>query len=153
MVRNFSGLFRCLAIHPMGAALAAVVATTSAGIAAPMQAALVESVTGHTGAVEVMDYLDAGQTIRLGVHDTIVLSYLHSCVRETITGGTVTIGTEQSEVQAGKVTRTKADCGERTFVLTSGGSDVQFAGRVFRGLKPQASEVLAGGPDEDRIRK
>jgi hypothetical protein len=37
---------------------------------------------------------------------------MYSCVRETITGGTVTIGTDQSEVKAGKVTRTKLDCGE-----------------------------------------
>jgi hypothetical protein len=33
---------------------------------------------------------------------------MYSCVRETITGGTVTIGTDQSEVKAGKVTRTSS---------------------------------------------
>jgi hypothetical protein len=88
----------------------------------------------------------------LGPHDTIVLSYLHSCVRETITGGTVTVGVEQSEVQAGKVTRSKVDCGEPTFVLT-GNSEIQFAGRVFRGAKPQVSDTLAGGPAEKQLRK
>jgi hypothetical protein len=44
-----------------------------------------------------------------------MLSYLHSCIRETITGGVVTVGIDQSEVQAGKVTRTKLDCGESMF--------------------------------------
>ena len=99
-----------------------------------------------------MDYVDAGQTIRLGPHDTIVLSYLNSCVRETITGGTVTVGVEQSEVQAGKVTRSKVDCGEPTFALT-GNSEIQFAGRVFRGPKPQVSDTLAGGPGETHLHK
>jgi len=152
MSRDFSGIFSWFATHPAGVAVAAVLATTSAGLAAPMQVALVENIIGHSTAVEVMDYLDAGQTIRLGPHDTIVLSYLHSCVRETITGGTVTIGIDHSEVQAGKLTRTTLDCGERTFVLT-GGSEIEFAGRVFRGLKPVVPDTLAGGPDEMRLHK
>ena len=147
-----SGLFSWFATCPMGVAVAAVLATTSAGLARPMQAALVESVTGRSAQVEVMDYVDAGQTIRLGPHDTIVLSYLHSCVRETIIGGTVTVGVEQSEVQAGKVTRTKVDCDEPTFVLT-GNSGVQFSGRVFRGPKPQVSDTSAGGPAETLLHK
>ena len=109
MPRGSSGLFSWFAACPMGVAVAAVLATTSAGLAGPMQAALVENVTGRSAQVQVMDYVDAGQTIRLGPHDTIVLSYLHSCVRETITGGTVTVGVEQSEVQAGKITRSKVD--------------------------------------------
>jgi MOSC domain len=53
----------------------------------------------------------------------------------TITGGVVTIGIDQSEVQAGKVTRTKLDCIETMFVLTSD-KNAQFAGRVLRGPKP-----------------
>jgi hypothetical protein len=90
-----------------------------------------------------MTYLDTGRTIRLGPRDTIVLSYLHSCVRETITGGTVTVGVDQSEVQAGEVTRTKLNCGESMFVPT-GNSDAQFAGRVLRGPKPKAFNALPG---------
>ena len=152
MPRGSSGLFSWFATCPMGVAVAAVLTTTSAGLAGPMQAALVENVTGRSAQVQVMDYVDAGQTIRLGPHDTIVLSYLHSCVRETITGGTVTVGVEQSEVQAGKVTRSKVDCGEPTFVLT-GNSEIQFAGRVFRGPKPQVSDTLAGGPAETHLHK
>ena len=72
-----------------------------------------------------------------------MLSYLHSCVRETITGGTVTVGVDQSEVQAGKVTRTKLNCGESMFVPT-GNSDAQFAGRVLRGPTPKAFNALPG---------
>jgi hypothetical protein len=39
---------------------------------------------------------------RQGARGGIVLSYLNSCVRETISGGTVTVGTDQSEVQGGE---------------------------------------------------
>ena len=78
MPRGSSGLFSWFATCPMGVAVAAVLATKSAGLAGPMQAALVENVTGRSAQVQVMDYVDAGQTIRLGPHDTIVLSYLHS---------------------------------------------------------------------------
>jgi len=141
---------RLLAKLPVALTLASLVATPSGGVAAPMQVALVENVTGQSARVEVMDYLDAGQTIRLAPQDTIILSYMHSCVREMITGGTVTVGTDQSEVKAGKVTRTKLDCGERTFVL-NGSSEVQTAGKVFRGLKRESSEALAGGPAESSV--
>src|SRR6202047_239065 len=145
MPRGSLGLFSWFATCPMGVAVAAVLATKSAGLAGPMQAALVENVTGRSAQVQVMDYVDAGQTIRLGPHDSIVLSYLHSCVRETITGGTGTGGGEQSDVQGGKRPRTKVDGGEPTFVLTGSGK-IQFPGRVFRAPKPQVADTLAGGP-------
>ncbi|HEY7243001.1 MAG TPA: hypothetical protein VH678_03855 [Xanthobacteraceae bacterium] len=153
MPRDFSGLFHWLAVRPAGVTVAAVLATTSAGVAAPLQVALVENVIGHSSPVRAMDYLDAGQTVRLGPHDAIVLTYLHSCIRETITGGTVTVGTDRSEVQGGQVTRTKIDCDERAFVLTGGGIESQFAGRVFRGLKPEPAETLVGGPDDARLHR
>ena len=41
--------------------------------------------------------------IHLSPHDWIVLSYLKSCVRETITGGTVTVGVERSEVERARL--------------------------------------------------
>ena len=108
-----------------------------------MQAALVENVTGYSARVQAMDYLEVGRTIRLEPYDTIVLTYLQSCIRETITGGTVTIGADQSEVSAGKVTRSKLDCDQHTFVLTGSG-EIQISGRIFRGGKPRAPERLAG---------
>ena len=140
MSRDFAAVLSWFANHRLSVTVAAVLATTSAGVAEP--AALVENVVGHS-ALKVMTYLDTGRTIRLGPRDTIVLSYLHSCVRETITGGTVTVGVDQSEVQAGEVTRTKLNCGESMFVPT-GNSDAQFAGRVLRGPKPKAFNALPG---------
>ena len=77
---------------------------------ADVPAAVVEEVSGASVGVEFMDYVPAGKVIKLGPRDTIVLGYLTSCWRETITGGTVTVGTEQSDVQGGKVARTKVRC-------------------------------------------
>ncbi len=100
-----------------------------------VQVALVENVTGSPAGVEIMDYVETGKIITLGSGDTIVLSYMGSCVRETITGGTVTIGIDQSEVQAGKVARTKVQC-DAGKMLFAGDQAVQFGGRIFRSVIP-----------------
>jgi hypothetical protein len=106
------------------------VASTAAG-AGPIKVALVESVSGNSSGVEFMDYVQAGQIIRLGPHETIVLSYMGSCVRETITGGTVTVGTDWSEVQSGEVTRLRERCDAGKMELT--GAQTAIGGRTFRG--------------------
>jgi len=79
-------------------------------VAAQTPAAVVEEVGGGVAGVQFMDYVEPGQVIRLGGHDRIVLGYLKSCWRETIIGGTVTVGTEQSEVAGGEVVRAKIAC-------------------------------------------
>jgi hypothetical protein len=79
-------------------------------VAAQTPVAVVEEVGGGVTGVQFMDYVEPGQVIRLGVHDRLVLGYLKSCWRETITGGTVTVGTEQSEVAGGEVVRAKIAC-------------------------------------------
>jgi hypothetical protein len=73
-------------------------------------AALVEDVSGTSAGVEFMDYLAAGRELRLGPQDRLVIDYLRSCWRETISGGTVTIGVEQSTVTGGTVSRDKIEC-------------------------------------------
>jgi len=72
--------------------------------------ALVEDIASTTADIEFMDYVGTGQVIQLAPKDTLVLSYLKSCEHETITGGTVRIGAERSDVQGGKVARTKVRC-------------------------------------------
>ena len=57
-----------------------------------------------------MDYVEVGKIIPLNAQDFVVLSYLYSCVRETITGGVITVGKEQSDVRSGKVVRTLTHC-------------------------------------------
>jgi len=81
--------------------------------------ALVEDVSGTSAGVEFMDYLAVGREIRLGAQDRLVVDYLRSCWRETITGGTVTIGAEQSAVKGGTVSRDKVECDGGKMRLTA----------------------------------
>ncbi|HEY6334504.1 MAG TPA: hypothetical protein VI113_01345 [Alphaproteobacteria bacterium] len=57
-----------------------------------------------------MDYLSSGKVIKLGTADRLVISYFHSCTRERITGGVVTIRDDQSDVVGGAVQREKVEC-------------------------------------------
>ena len=106
--------------------------------------ALVEAVNGNSADVEFMDYVDPGKVIHLNSHDWIVLSYLKSCVRETITGGIVTVGTERSEVESGKVERSVVPCEAGKMLLTTQTAS-QAAGMVFRsGSGPRPQFTLYG---------
>jgi hypothetical protein len=119
---------------PLGAALA--VATHSLAASAATQVALVEDVTGKPAGVEFMDYVEAGKVIRLGRHGTLVLSYMTSCVRETITGGTVKVGTEQSEVESGTVSRVTVPCDTGKL---DNDQATQFGGQIVRGMAPTSN--------------
>ena len=112
-------------------AVIGVIALTLGAAADPIGVALVESTSSNSLGVRPMDYVRAGQIIRLGPHDTIVLRYMSSCLRETITGGTVTVGPDWSEVQSGEVQRLRGQCGAGKMVLT--GTQSPIAGRTFRG--------------------
>src|SRR5262245_42297683 len=104
-----------MAFRTLAATIAATVliAATPGYARAPaplVPTALVEDVKSATAGVEFMDYVGNRQVINLGPADVLVLSYLKSCEHETITGGTVTVGTERSQVQDGKVVRGKVPC-------------------------------------------
>jgi hypothetical protein len=108
-------------------------------------AAVVEEVQGSVPGIQFMDYVDPGQVIRLGAHDRIVLGYLNSCWRETISGGTVTVGTEQSDVAGGDVVRAKVECEGGKMLLSA-----ELAGKsgamVFR-QAPKSQAVAAPHPE------
>ena len=110
-----------------------MVALASVGPAAAQSpVAVVVDVTGGPAGLGFMDYVAAGRVIRLGPQGTLVLSYMTSCVRETISGGTVTIGATRSEVADGTVARRTLACGAGRMT----GSRSQASGRagqVFRG--------------------
>ena len=113
-------------------AVIGVIAVTSGAAADPIEVALVESTSSNSLGVRPMDYVRAGQIIRLGARDTIVLTYMNSCLRETITGGTITIGLDWSGVQSGEVQRMPGQCDSGKMVLT--GVQIPIAGRVVRGI-------------------
>jgi hypothetical protein len=73
--------------------------------------AVVEDVQGKVTGAEFMDYVAPGKVIKLGPAGMVVLSYMKSCWRETITGiGTVIVGEEQSMVHLGEVKAGKVKC-------------------------------------------
>lgn len=93
--------------------------------------AIVEEVTGPQISVQQMDLLEAGRVIKLHEETTLTLGYLGSCLREIITGASVTIGQEESKVENGKRHTTQVDCdGGRAIKLGKAGNDI--AGAVFR---------------------
>jgi hypothetical protein len=116
------------------APLVLLVSLISATAFAGPPAALVEDVTGTSAGVEALGYVQPGQVVRLGSHDSIVLSYLSSCTRERIQGGTVIIGRDQSEVQSGIVERNSVPCDTGRLQLTAEIAS-QSAGAVFRSLR------------------
>ena len=99
---------------------------------AAQRVALVEEVKGKVTGVEFMDYVAPGTVIKLGPRDSIVLTYIKSCWRETITGGTVVIGVEQSLFHLSRVEGGKVDCDRVGRPVTDQQRDV--AGTVFRRL-------------------
>jgi hypothetical protein len=121
--------------------LTMLVVLTWAGpaIAGWPSAALVEDVTGPSAGVEFMDYVETGKVIRLNPQDTIVLNYLYSCVRETITGGVITVGAERSEVESGKVERMSTACDAGRMLLTAQLAS-QSAAAVIRAPEPKREQ-------------
>jgi hypothetical protein len=133
MASNSSGRFpflgRTAGQVRLALAVAAAMLVASAAFAAPIEVAVVES--SNSPSIEDMDYLQAGRIIRLAPHETIVVSYMSSCTKETITGGTVIIGLDQSEVRSGDVRRQAGSCYTGKVELTRAIGTV--GGRALRG--------------------
>src|SRR5262249_7623805 len=140
---------RCVTIGAQGAnpmsnifaILLQVVAMMVSPASAQSPSAVVEEVGAGVAGVQFMDYVEPGQVIRLGAVDRLVLGYLKSCWRETITGGTVTVGTEQSQVAGGEVARVQVQCEGGKMMLSA-----ELAGKsgamVFRQApKAQAAAI------------
>src|SRR5271169_1304495 len=95
--------------------------------------ALVEDVKGSPAGIQIMDYVETGKVIKLGPQDSIVLSYLTSCWRETINGGTVIVGKERSDVDGGMVERSTVACPGNKMLLRAEPTRTSGA-EVFRNM-------------------
>src|SRR5580658_4155823 len=122
-------------------ALVLLVAPVATVIAAAPQspAAIVEDLDGKPDGIQLMDYLTPGQVIKLGPKESIVLSYLSSCKHETILGGTVTIGTDHSDIVGGTVQRSTGQCSGGSMVLTTQVAD-KSAAMAFRQVPEDAAK-------------
>jgi hypothetical protein len=112
-----------VALRMLGAAMATSMLTLATQVyAAPpllVPTALVEDVKSANADIAFMDYVGPGQVIKLAPGDVLVLSYLKSCEHETITGGTVVVGLQRSEVQGGEIVRAKVPCDGGKMRLTA----------------------------------
>ena len=72
--------------------------------------AIVESTSAASANLELLQFLQKGQEFKLASGEKVVIGYLRSCVHETITGGSVVIGAERSEVIGGWVERYIVEC-------------------------------------------
>ena len=118
----------------------------SSGAAQAGPAAMVEDVAGNVAGVGPLDYLATGKVIHLAAADRLVLDYFHSCIRETIAAGVVTVGTDQSDVRGGNVTRDKVACDGGQLQLSTAQAQAS-AVVVFRGTSSGTDKKL---PAPDR---
>lgn len=114
---------------------------SGAGAAAQTPVAVVEDVASKSAGVSFMDYVVAGQVIKLAPKDTLTLGYMKSCWRETITGGTVVAGAEQSMIHQGEIARVRVDCDAGRMQLTDRQAS-ESAATVFRGMTPAQQAAL-----------
>ncbi len=105
------------------------------GAAAQAPAAIVEDVQGKVAGVELMDFVMPGKVIKLAPGASVVLGYMKSCWRETITGGTVVVGAEQSMVHLSEVQRIKVECDANAVELSDREAS-QSAATTFRTMAP-----------------
>jgi len=116
------------------AATAFLLALTGIARAEP-PVAVVEDVQGKVTGAEFMDYVVPGQVIKLGPGGKVVLGYMKSCWRETISGvGTIIVGSEQSAVHLADFKTEKVAC-DPTQAQRIGKELGESAATVFRTLK------------------
>ncbi|MDA9509346.1 hypothetical protein XI09_32860 [Bradyrhizobium sp. CCBAU 11386] len=127
----------------IGAVVGALYVATPALAETP--AAIVEDVQGKVDGIAFMDYVAPGKIIKLGPKATVTLSYLKSCVRETISEGVVLVGAEQSTVQLGEVKRDKVPCDTNAAQLSEREAN-QSAATTFRTVRSDAKGAPAKLP-------
>lgn len=119
-------------LAPLFAAICASALLAASAAAQAPAVAILEEIAGASGKHEAFDELKAGERLDLGANGRAVIGYLGSCARETIEGGTVVIGKDQSQVDGGKVARETIPC-EATQLVLSDEEAGQSATVVFRG--------------------
>lgn len=85
---------------------------------------MVQSITGAEGTgIEALDHIHDGDTIALGDNGVLVLEYLESCRRETITGGVVTVRADGAQADGGRLQRRNTDCRQMAMIIPQDASE------------------------------
>jgi hypothetical protein len=115
------------------AAVSCAAMLSSSAAAAGKRVALVEEGSAAGAGIMEFSLLAEGTAFQLAPTETIVIGYMTSCTRETITGGSVTIGAGESAIVGGQVAREEVQCAEPRLDLTAAESQ-QSATIAFRPL-------------------
>lgn len=121
----------------IGIALSTLFIASSA-LSAPT--AIVEDINFVRPGLQVMDFLEPGTGVRLQDNEKLILSYTTSCIRERISGGTVTIGERESRVIGGKRIKELVECDSKSLSLVLSPNNNSAAGLVIRN-GPRAAEL------------
>ena len=131
-------------------ATASVITTVLAALcalgAAPARAengALVEEIGEPHAGIAPMDHLAAGQMVVLRPGERLVLDYLGPCLRETIVGGVVSVGAEQSVVSGGTVSREKVECDGGRLAVTGARQTASGSGALVIRAAPRRSAAVS----------
>jgi hypothetical protein len=121
------------------------VAATLIGLATPAFAAppvaLIEDVQGEVTGAELMDYVAPGQIIKLGPNGRLVLSYLKSCRRETVSGaGSVAVGAGESKVEGAQLKNDVVNCDAGHAQATTRETS-EVAATIVRSLGPDDADL------------
>ena len=111
--------------------------------------AVVEEVQGNVTGAEFMDYVVPGKIIKLGAGASVVLGYMKSCRRESISGtGTVIVGQDESKIHLAEVEGTKTECDPaQAHATTRATSDVaaSVVRSVAKGASPAGPQLTLYG--------
>jgi len=120
--------------------IVATMALASPALAGP-PAALVEDVQGEVSGAELMDYVAPGQVIKLGPEATVVMSYLKSCRRESVSGaGNVTVGPGESKVDGATLKSDIVNC-DASHAQATTRETSEVAATIVRSLGPDSAPV------------
>jgi hypothetical protein len=134
LLRVTAARLQGIAMRLIALTAAALFGWTSAA-AAQSPTAIVESTNGQVSGADFMEYVIPGHVIKLGANGSVVLAYLTSCMRETISGGVVIVGNDESRVSLGEVSREKTNCDPAQAQVPVNASS--GGGMVFRGRPEQ----------------
>lgn len=134
------GLSRgCLLSRCTVAASALVLTALSPGDAAAGEpVAVIEQVTAPSTGLQFMDFVEVGRLIKLRTGETLTLGYFGSCIQETITGGSVQVGTDQSNVEGGEVARQQVECDGGRLQLDVSSNDSSGV-LILRNIDPEVA--------------
>ncbi|MGJ5177009.1 hypothetical protein ACQR16_01770 [Bradyrhizobium oligotrophicum] len=104
-------------------------------------AALVEDVQGEVSGAELMDYVAPGQVLKLGPDGAVVMSYLKSCRRETVSGsGSVTVGPGESTVEGATLKSDIVNC-DASHAQATTRETSEVAATIVRSVGPDTTPI------------